>query len=480
MNRMIHLSVLMALMAAPALADDAPRAADDAPLAFPGAEGYGRHTVGGRGGTVYEVTNLDDSGPGSLREAVEAEGARTVVFRVSGTIQLQKPLKISHPHITIAGQTAPGDGICLRGYPLAINADEVIVRYLRIRLGDETRTESDAVSSRLHHHIILDHISASWSVDETVSVYHGENVTVQWCIVSESLFASHHAKGAHGFGGIWGGNYSTYHHNLIASHSSRNPRIAGGSGYVDFRNNVIYNWGYNSMYGGGALHKDGRDPRFLITHTDVNVVNNYYKPGPATAVGRVRSRIANPSWANGAFGRWYVSGNVMEGDETVTRDNWAGGVQPNSDLPGVIDSIRRATPWPAMPIAEQTAREAYDSVLRRAGATLPVRDAVDERIVMEARTGVATFEGAAYRQKHTLPDASLKSGIIDSQTDVGGWPELHSLPAPADSDHDGMPDEWERQHGLHPDDPSDGPATAVGSSYTNLEIYLNALAEDSF
>jgi len=447
------------------------------PLAFPTAEGYGKYTIGGRGGQVYEVTTLADEGEGSLRAAIEAKGPRTVVFRISGTIELKRQLKITNPYITIAGQTAPGDGICLRGYPLSISADEVIIRYIRVRLGDETKTESDAVSSGSRKHIILDHVSASWSVDETMSVYHCDSMTVQWCIISESLFGSNHMKGNHGFGGIWGSNYGTYHHNLIACHSSRNPRFAGGSGYVDFRNNVIYNWGFNSIYGGGALHKNGRDPKFLIRHTDVNLVNNYFKPGPATVGGKVRHRIANPSWANGDCGKWYVNGNIMEGNERVTADNWDGGIQPNSDLPYVMDSIYRKEPWPSMPIALQTAEEAYRSVLDRAGVSFPKRDKVDQRVIADARSGKATYEGKTYKAKHKMIDKSVKSGIIDSQTEVGGWPELKSAPAPKDSDHDGMPDKWEKKHGLNPNDPSDGAQLAAGSMYTNLEVYLSSLVD---
>lgn len=447
-------------------------------LAFPEAEGYGKYTVGGRGGKVFEVTTLEDSGKGSLREAVEAKMPRTVVFRVSGTIDLKRQLRINNPYITIAGQTAPGDGICLKGYPLSINADEVIIRYIRVRLGDETKTESDAISARGVKNIILDHVSASWSVDETMSIYHCDSITVQWCIISESLFASNHVKGSHGFGGIWGSNYSTYHHNLISCHSSRNPRFAGGSGYVDYRNNVVYNWGYNSCYGGVALHKNGKDPRFTITNTDVNMVANYYKPGPATEPGNVRHRITNPSWADGACGKWYIDGNVMEGSERVTRDNWNGGVQPNSNLPEVMDSIRRKTPWAAMPIRQETAQEAYLSVLDNAG-TSHHRDAVDQRIISDVRTGTATFEGVGYKKSKRMTDKNVNSGIIDSQKDVGGWPVLNSLSAPTDSDHDGMPDEWEKSHGLNPYDPADGCISTVeGNGYTNLEVYINSLYQN--
>ena len=244
-------------------------------LAFPTAEGYGKYTIGGRGGKVYEVTNLNDSGEGSLRAAIEAKGPRTVVFRVSGTIDLKSALNIRNPYITIAGQTAPGDGICIKRYPLNISADEVIIRYIRIRLGDESTRSDDAISARYRKNIILDHISASWSIDETMSIYHCENVTIQWCMITESLSQSNHTKGSHGFGGIWGSNYSTYHHNLLAHHSSRNPRWASGGGFNDYRNNVLYNWGYNSSYG-GEKHQVG-NPKF--SDITVNFVNNYYKPG---------------------------------------------------------------------------------------------------------------------------------------------------------------------------------------------------------
>lgn len=268
-------------------------------LAFPTAEGYGKYTIGGRGGKVYEVTNLNDSGEGSLRAAIEAKGPRTVVFRVSGTIDLKSALNIRNPYITIAGQTAPGDGICIKRYPLNISADEVIIRYIRIRLGDESTRSDDAISARYRKNIILDHISASWSIDETMSIYHCENVTIQWCMITESLSQSNHTKGSHGFGGIWGSNYSTYHHNLLAHHSSRNPRWASGGGFNDYRNNVLYNWGYNSSYG-GEKHQVG-NPKF--SDITVNFVNNYYKPGPATDKGKVSYRIVNPgSRGEGDYG----------------------------------------------------------------------------------------------------------------------------------------------------------------------------------
>ena len=438
---------------------------------FPGAEGHGSLTKGGRGGRVIAVTNLDDSGPGSLRAAVEAEGPRIVVFRVSGTIDLQSRLTISSPCITIAGQTAPGDGIAIKRHPLKIDADEVILRYLRLRLGDESGDDADALSSRYRENIMVDHVSASWSVDEVISIYHCRNVTVQWSLVSESLYQSGHTKGAHGFGGIWGSDFSTYHHNLLAHHSSRNPRFASGAGHTDYRNNVIYNWGYNSAYG-GERKQPGR-PK--LSSTIVNMVANYYKPGPATEPGVVRHRIINPSSRDGAhgYGQWYVAGNKVHGHPGVTADNWAGGVQPRSrDTGGPprwqdehLEALKLEAPWPAAPINQHTAEEACRLVLQHAGATLPGRDPVDARIVEEVRSGTARY-GESY--------GGGGKGIIDSQEAVGGWPRLESGRAPPDTDGDGMPDAWERGHGLDPCDGADGAARDQdGDGYTNVEEWLN-------
>jgi len=444
----------------------------DKQLAFPTAEGYGKYTVGGRGGEVYEVTNLNDSGEGSLRAAIEAEGARTVVFRVSGTIKLNSDLEIKHPYITIAGQTAPGDGITLREYPLVISADEVIIRYIRVRLGDESDDSSDAISSRFTNNIIVDHVSASWSIDETLSIYHCKNVTVQWSIISESLYQSHHSKGGnHGYGGIWGSDYGSYHHNLLAHHSSRNPRFASGSGNTDYRNNVLYNWGFHAAYGGERVQQDSDE--FLFTN--INMVANYQKAGPATVPGEVAHRIAAPWSRNKAddYGKWYISGNIIEGDSWVSENNWLGGVQPQ-DGSEYLEGLKLEEPWPAMAINQQTPEQAYISVLENAGASLPKRDSVDLRIIDEVKNGDATYEGPTYKTDHNVADKSRKSGIIDSQKDVGGWPGLKSLPAPDDSDHDGMPDKWESLNGLNPHDATDG-NTVNGDGYTMLEIYLNSL-----
>jgi len=446
--------------------------------AFPGAEGHGAKTIGGRGGQVIAVTNLHDAGPGSLRAAVETAGPRTIIFRVSGTIDLQSALRIRHPFVTIAGQTAPGDGITLKRHPLLIEADEVIVRYLRVRLGDESGRSDDAISARYVKNLILDHLSASWSIDETLSVYHCEDVTVQWCLVSESLYQSHHSKGgSHGFGGIWGSNRSSYHHNLLAHHSSRNPRFASGCGFTDFRYNVVYNWGFQSAYGGEQQQVG--NPKFNFS--TVNFVANTYQPGPATRAGPTAHRLVEPSSRRKAddYGRWYVADNVLLGHAGVTADNWAGGVQPQ-DGAAFLATVKLDAPWPSAPLTPQTAAEAYAAVLAHAGASRPRRDSVDLRIVAEVRAGRATFEGPAYRANSKLPASAPKTGIVDTPAQVGGWPELKSTAAPVDSDDDGMPDEWETKHQLNPENPADSAIDSDRDGYTNLEEYLNETDPHTF
>jgi pectate lyase len=436
-------------------------------LAFPIAEGYGKYAKGGRGGVVHEITNLNDSGEGSLRSAVEASGPRTVVFRVSGNIELQSPLKITNPYITIAGQTAPGDGICIKNYPINIDADHVIIRYIRVRPGDVSGNDIDAVSSRYKKHIILDHLSVSWSIDEAMSIYHCDSITVQWSIISESLYGSNHVKGSHGFGGIWGSNYSTYHHNLLAHHSSRNPRMASGSGFTDYRNNVIYNWGYNSLYGG----EDQQSGNELFNFSVFNIVANYYKPGPATKPGEVSYRIANPSSRNETdYGKWYITDNAVEGNAVVSEDNWNGGVQTTIS----IEKIKLNKPWPSLPIDQQTAKEAYKAVLANVGSVLPERDATDSRILKEVLGGYATFDGNSYKKDHKVADSTKFCGIIDSQNDVGGWTKLNSSPAPQDTDHDGMPDYWEVKNNLNKGNPDDR-NIKTSDGYTMLEKYLNSI-----
>jgi len=424
--------------------------------AFPGAEGFGAMTTGGRGGSVIEVTNLNDSGAGSLRAAIEAYGTRTVVFRISGTIALQSELRIQNDNITIAGQTAPGGGICLKNFPLAVDANNVIIRFIRCRHGDQTGSQNDAMWGRNQENVIIDHCSMSWSVDECGSFYDNKNFTLQYCILSESMYRSIHDKGDHGYGGIWGGQGVTFHHNLLAHHTSRTPRFCG-SRYtgqpdlelVDHRNNVIFNWGFNSCYGGEAGNH--------------NMVANYYKYGPATSVS-IRDRIIDPDSNENGFGTYYIADNVTHGYPATTEDNWLGvdGVSTSTK-----EEIRLDEPLEAPELTPHTAYEAFEHVVARAGAILPERDVIDTRIVLETVTGTAQFGGA-------YGDAM---GIIDSQETVGGWPELESVAAPADTDHDGMPDDWEDVMGLDKNDPGDRNGDLDGNGYTNLEAYLNGLVE---
>ncbi len=411
--------------------------------AFPGAEGFGAYTPGGRGGKVYEVTNLNDSGPGSLREAVGAEGPRIVVFRVSGNIELESKIAIRNPYITIAGQTAPGDGICLKNHEMSVSTNDVIIRYMRFRPGDVSGRGLDSLGGRGLENIIIDHCSASWSVDECVSFYRNNNITIQWCLMSESLYESKHTKGRHGYGGIWGGTNASLHHNLFAHHSSRNPRFASDDKNIDYRNNVIYNWGFNSAYGG--------------ERATVNMIANYYKSGPATRDSK-KNRIVQISENES---RWYITDNYVNGYPEITADNWNGGVQGDADK----ETIRVKEPFHAIVVTTQTAEAAYELVLAQVGANLPKRDALDTRIIQEVRTGTATYGGVWGEGK----------GIIDSQKTVGGWPQLVSTTPPVDSDHDGMPDEWELERGLDPNDVNDGKEDRDGDGYTNVEEYLNWL-----
>ncbi|MGV8137707.1 MAG: polysaccharide lyase family 1 protein [Mangrovibacterium sp.] len=422
-------------------------------IAFPGAEGAGKYTTGGRGGTVCEVTNLNDDGEGSLRQAIRKKDTRTVVFRVSGTIELKSPLDIHYGNLTIAGQTAPGDGICIKGYPVSIKTDNVIVRFMRFRLGDIIKVQDDAFSCRNRRNILIDHCSFSWATDEAVSLYELHHATVQWCIVAESLNHSVHEKGDHGYGGIWGGDTVSFHHNLFAHNLSRNPRFNGAryqvpwTDLVDFRNNVIYNWGDNSIYGGERGNH--------------NVVNNYFKPGPGTKKS-VRHRILQITTSEDyPYGVFYVAGNFMDGNLSVSADNWNGGI--DTDAP--VSQVKAGNAFYSEVIPEQPAPTAYEAVLKSVGASL-VRDQVDMRIISEVRQGTATYMGR-YTQR---------PGLIDSQDEAGGWPELSSQPAPADRDHDGMPDEWEEKHYLNANNQSDGGQYTLNKSYTNLEVYLNELA----
>lgn len=444
-------------------------------VAFPGAEGFGRFATGGRGGRVLFVTKLtDDGSEGTLRHAINQSGPRYILFKVSGNIELVSQLNIRNGDVTIAGQTAPGDGICIQNYPVIIQTENVIVRFLRFRMGDRGEAEGDALEARGHKNIIVDHCSMSWSTDECVSMYNNEYTTLQWCIIAESLRNSVHEKGAHGYGGIWGGRYASFHHNLLAHHDSRNPRLGetAGSSFAltnltDIRNNVIYNWNGNSMYGGEAMN--------------VNVVNNYYKPGPATPNSR-SARIVSIDKNNNEgtevydmWGKFYVSGNYVHGSENATLDNWTYGVfnQFHSRYVPVSEAdrngMRIATPHtyqdPDNYVVTQTAEEAFESVLQLAGASLE-RDALDTRITAEVRNGTATYQGSR----------GSTNGIIDSQEDVGGWPVLTSETYPENQAGDGIADAWKVTNGL-----STSQAVANGrnlsSVYDNIEVYINSLVE---
>lgn len=407
-------------------------------LAFPGAEGYGKYTTGGRGGRVIKVTNLGDSGAGTLRDAVEQEGPRIVVFEVDGIIELQSPLRINNDSITIAGQSAPGDGICLKDYPLIVNAGNVIIRYIRVRLGDKNSVDYDAVGGGRYgqKNVILDHLSVSWSIDECLSIYKTENLTVQWCLITHSLNCSKHTKGNHGFGGIWGGYKATFHHNLLANHSSRNPRFSSveGTKMVDHRNNLIYNWGFKTAYGGGR-------------YGEINIVSNYYKPGPASQYHRIMDV------AEDGTGKYYIAGNYVEGNDMISADNWAG-------VGGKEPYLSKAdAPFTYEPIAEDSPRQLYNKVLKDAGCSWR-RDKYDREVIRQVRKGKGTYG---------------ENGIINSQEEVGGWPALRSKKPLKDSDGDGMPDTWEKRNGLNPNDPSDASKYTINNRYTNIEVYLNSL-----
>jgi pectate lyase len=408
--------------------------------AFPGAEGFGATTPGGRGGKMIAVTNLSDDGPGSFRAACEAEDPRIVIFRVSGLITLTRKLIIKNPFITIAGQTAPGDGICLRNFTFVIATHDVVVRYLRSRLGDLTAQEDDSITLAAGaKNVVVDHCSATWSIDEDLSLAGDvSDVTVQWCLIAEGLNHSKHAKGSHGYGSLSRANGPvTWHHNLWAHNVSRNPRLGDNYGRppyptFDVRNNVIYDYGeIASGLTQGVLK--------------VNYVANYIRPGPS-------SKVTTPIHVGGPSDlSFYIRNNAFEGNPALTADN------SQFFDPVMIDGKRQVqtvdNPFEAPVVATTSARAALEAVLAKVAASLPRRDSVDARIVAEVR--------------------ERRGSIIDSQQQVGGWPDLKSAVAPKDSDGDGMPNEWERRFGLNPLDPSDANLDRDHDGYTNIEEYLN-------
>lgn len=466
-------------------------------IAFPGAEGFGRFTTGGRGGKVLHVTTLDDgTSTGTFRWACNQSGARTIVFDVSGTVHLTSALKLGRGDVTIAGQTAPGDGICVADFPFQISANNVIIRFMRFRLGNKMVAfhEGDGLGGMDKENIILDHCSVSWSIDECLAMYGSKNITIQWCLASQSLRNAGHSKGPHGYGAIWGGSGASYHHNLLVHHDSRAPRLGPRPGTqtderVDMRNNVIYNWAGNGCYGGEGMN--------------VNIVNNYYKPGPATLQrsSYIQKRIAAIGIRTSSYtlhdtatpnewdkmwhvwGKYYVDGNVNTKNADVTKDNWTYGIYnqiDNSTVDNTFtattrDTMRILAPINFAPVTTHTAEVAYERVLDYAGASLH-RDWVDTLMVYDTRLGIASYTG---KDSGDLP------GIIDSQddnrpanapADWNPWPVLVSTTPPVDTDKDGMPDSWENTNGLNPSDAADG-AKITASGYTNLEIYMNSLVD---
>lgn len=431
------------------------------PIAFPGAEGFGAYAQGGRGGDVYHVTNLADSGPGSLRHGIEnMSGPRTIVFDLSGTVFLESRLRITHPYLTIAGQTAPGDGITLAQYPLDVAASHVVIRYIRSRVGDNIVQRTDAVHIEAGSNIIIDHVSASWAIDEVMSSQSGDVdlLTIQWSMITEALNESHHEKGDHAYGGILGALRQSVHHNLYAHLKSRAPKVTWRRHCkVDFRNNVVYNWLINNSYDGASSY--------------MNWVNNYLKAGPATK-DDVKHQIfelfdqydgpLDTSEDQDHETSLYAEGNFVVGSPEISADNWSGGIRFKAGANEKDHRAHEPHDFPALP-SETGAEEAYLQVLAEAGASL-ARDPVDTRIVAEVKNSTATYG----------------NGIIDSQSEVGGYPVLRSLPAPLDSDQDGMPDDWESARGLDPNSASDrNESNLSGTFYTNLEVYLNGLTSNN-
>ena len=443
---------------------------DNYRIAFPGAEGFGKYTTGGRGGKIFIVTNLNDKGSGSFREAAEAKGKRIIVFAVSGTIHLETKLNIKG-EVTIAGQTAPGDGICLADNAVSMAGDNIIIRYLRFRMGDKYQSQAgmvdgsggdDAFGAVRRKNIIIDHCSMSWSTDEVFSVYAGDSTTLQWNLISEPLNYSYHFETGdkdyehHGFGGIWGGLHLTAHHNLFAHCLSRTPRFNGirhsPTELVDYRNNVIYNWGHNNVYAGEGGH--------------YNIVSNYYKYGPGTNKN-VRYRIVNPGRNETiGFGKWYVDGNYVDEAKDVSQNNWLGidmgnGGNEEDKKKTVIDK-----PHPATPIGLQTAKDAYEDVLLYVGASFK-RDTLDERIINNVKNRTGKFIDV---------QGGFPHGTSFEQT-INAWPFLKSLPAPTDTDKDGMPDDWEKKKGLNSTDATDAAQNKLDKYYTNIEVYINQLVK---
>ena len=480
----LGLAAALALTAIPAFGEEIEKTP-----AFPGAEGYGRYTTGGRGGSVYHVTNLNDSGEGSLRWALSQTGPRTIVFDVSGTIHLLSSLRIPE-NTTIAGQTAPGDGICLADYPVSLGANNII-RYMRFRLGNTYVTQDgadgwDGLSAMDSHDIIVDHCSVSWSIDECCSILGNVNTTLQWTLVAQSLVNSGHSKGAHGYGGNWGGTHASFHHNLLTHHTSRTPRLGPRpttqeNEIMDMRNNVMYNYGNLGCYGGEGMN--------------VNIVNNYYRRGPASPTSTNGKRIAGvgirteaycktyPAYAPmlHVWGTYFVDGNMNHNYADVYADNWNNGFYNQikaSDNDGlwndeIKEQIHLYEPIDFVATTTHPADVAYQRVLDYVGASLK-RDSFDALMVDDVNRGRATYTGSGLSQGYVNSQNDNKP--YGAGDDWNAWPELESLPALPDTDGDGIPDEWELANGLDPNKKADG-NTLNAEGYTMLEVYMNSLVE---
>lgn len=446
--------------------------------AFPTAEGYGSMVSGGRGGKVVAVTTLEDNADapitGSFRWALSQHSGEpiTIVFRVSGVIHLKGTgsrlgeLRSSRANVTIAGQTAPGDGICIRGDKVNFGGSKnLIIRHLRFRIGNDVKVDGKgSIGIENASDFIIDHCTFGWSGEENMTVYDNNRITIQWCLIHEGLYNTGHGKGNRGYGMQWGAQTATFHHNLLAHNYTRSPRFNGARSndinvLIDYVNNVNYNWGkQNSCYGGDIER---------VSHK-VNFVNNYYKPGPArpgtSSSYFVQSSVSSSQGSQVAL--WYMSGNVMEGSANTAKNtnNYLGlDASGYSSKGKTVEDLKSATPFEVpYPVTTETAAEAYASVLAGAGA-FP-RDAVDARIVNEVKTGTAAGSGTYGTNK----------GIIDNPDDIGGYPTYVTGEVPVDSDGDGMPDAWETENGLDPNDASDG-NKVTKSGYTALEVYLNGL-----
>jgi pectate lyase len=438
-------------------------------IAFPGAEGFGKYTTGGRGGDIYIVSNLNDSGPGSFREAVTKKNKRIIVFQVAGTIHLQTKLTILGD-VTIAGQTAPGDGICIADQSVGLGGDNIIIRYLRFRLGDKFQRGDmvngnggdDAFGGNRRKNIIIDHCSLSWSNDEVFSIYGGDSTTLQWNLIAEPLNYSYHYETGdkdfekHGYGGIWGGKHLTAHHNLFAHCVSRNPRFNGArlgadEELVDFSNNVIYNWEHNSVYGG----EGGK----------YNITNNYYRPGPSTNI-KVQERIVNPTKnEQTTFGQFYVNGNIVEGAKQVTQNNLLGVHMEGTSQDKINTIVMHPFEVVDMPI--ENAAETFLKTIENVGASFK-RDTLDQRIiedVIKRRGSIIDVQGG---YPHGTPfDQTLTA-----------WPTLKVGNLIMDSDHDGIPDAWELLKGLDANNSKDAHYFTLSKGYSNLEVYINSIVSD--